>query len=123
MDAGHDSGVEKHDNDRSDNEKIHSHRNGQDDDQSGQGAHYDECNANVAGRQSELDGQHNDLGTLSLGEGHNCDRDRPLFSDDSFNCENCGRLFKFYLPSPSESSDINEGGTSPWPSYGSSRNM
>lgn len=28
--------------------------------------HYDECNANVAGRQSELDGQRNDLGTLFL---------------------------------------------------------
>lgn len=27
---------------------------------------YDECNANVGGRQSELDGQHNDLGTLFL---------------------------------------------------------
>lgn len=36
---GANSAVEKHDNDRSDNEKIHSHRNGPDDDQSGQGAH------------------------------------------------------------------------------------
>lgn len=27
---------------------------------------YDECKANVAGRQSELDGQHNDLGTVFL---------------------------------------------------------
>lgn len=46
-DAGHDSGVEKPDIDGSDNEKIQSHRNGQDDDQSGQGAHYDGCNAYV----------------------------------------------------------------------------
>lgn len=58
--------------------KIQSRRNGQDDDQSGQRARYDEFNATVAGRQSELDGQHNDdLGTLSLGERHNYDRDRP----------------------------------------------
>lgn len=134
-DGGHDSGVEKFSIDGRDDGRIHSYRDGQGDAKSGQGTRYEESNANVAGRESKLDRQHNDLGTLPsgerhdeesggprfAGEGHNYDRDRPLFSDESYNFENFGPLFRFCLPSPSESSDTNEGGTPPWPPYGSSR--
>lgn len=126
--ALHESGAEERLIDRYDDGRTHSCRNGQ-------GPRSDEVQSNVSGRQSKLDGQHEDIGTLPSDEGHgdehggalfsggghNCDRDRPLFSSDLYAFENFGPLFsgKFCLPNPDKPSDISVSGTPPWPPYGS----
>lgn len=95
--ALHESGFkEEHIMDRYEDGRVHSYRNGQDNNKqiSGQGTCSDEVKVNIPGRQFKLDAGHyyKDVGTLPSGEGHvdehggdtflggghNYDRDRPL---------------------------------------------
>lgn len=76
--ALHESGVVKHLIDRYENGRIHSCRNGQDNDQRGQGARSDEVKANVPGRQFKLDGHYNDVETLPQAKGTAMRRVEPF---------------------------------------------